>query len=491
MRFALPLAVLAALTVPAPAGAAAEEADLKQWPRGPVRYIAQPDELKTYRRLESDGERLLFVERFWARRDPTPETLTNEYRQLFWDRVQEANSRFLDSATPGWTTDRGKVHVLYGPPTRIEEDLHLATDGIPGGGRGLIRWIYEGRPGGRQDVDAVVVVAFVREATGEYRISYDPQLTSVFFDALAIKERRYAAMERFLEASGGTGRSELAVMLDLGKMQEVPPQAQVLLEYVETTESYRARALDTRLARYDHPDKKGGVLVVVTADVSDVSADVTPSILARFAFAGDPAREPRLLGEDSFEVRTEAGRRLAQGRLVLDPGEYELTVLVIDPLTAATAIERRTLVAAPPTDRLRLSDVLWASDIRPVRYASLVSYDEPFVLGPYLAVPRIASSFGAGETVKLFYEVYGGQPPYRVGYQLEGRELDGSWVHLGQPAVAAQEGATQAWELATAATWPAGDYRIRVTVQDRDDQSVEALVPFHLGDAAPAGDRTE
>jgi GWxTD domain-containing protein len=477
------------LLLPAPVRAGTGDSDLKQWPRGPVHYIAEEGELKTYRRLETDAERVLFIERFWARRDPTPETLTNETRQLFWDRVQEANLRFLDSAKPGWTTDRGKIHILYGPPTKIEEELHLSTDGLPAAGRGLIRWVYEGRPGQRRDLDPIVVVAFVRDSTGQYRVSYDPQLTSVFFDALAVEERRYAAMERFMETYGG-GRSELAMMLDLGKMQEVPPQARVLLDYVETTESYRARPLDLRLARYEHPDQ-AGVLVVLTVDLSHVDASVVPSILARFSSAEDPARPQRLLGEDSFEVRSEGGRRLGQGRIVLEPGAYDLTLFVVDPLTAATGIDRRRIVASGPAPTLRLSDVLWAADIRPVRFASLASHDEPFALGPYVVIPRFTDVFTAGEAAKLVYEVYGGTRPYRVGYQLEGRDDDGSWVSLGRPSVADQDVATQAWELVTAPAWPAGDYRVRITVTDRESNAVEALVPFTLGGDVPAAARAE
>ena len=49
--------------------------------------------------------------------------------------------------------------------------------------------------------------------------------------------------------------------------------------------------------------------------------------------------------------------------------------------------------------------------------------------------------------VKLFYEVYGGEPPYRIAYSLEGKDLDGSWIALGQPSTGEQSAATQAWEL--------------------------------------------
>ena len=107
----------------------AKSGDLKKWVEGPIRYISKKEEIKQFKSLDTDEGRAVFVERFWRRRDPSPGTLTNEYRQLFWRRVQEANNSFVDSTKPGWMTDRGKIWILYGPPTEIDSDPTLKTDG--------------------------------------------------------------------------------------------------------------------------------------------------------------------------------------------------------------------------------------------------------------------------------------------------------------------------------------------------------------------------
>ena len=162
------------------AARSASSADLKNWPKGPIRYIIQRDEERAFKQLRTNTDRALFIERFWRRRDPDWATLANEYRKLFWDRVAEANRLFLDSSTPGWKTDRGKVHILYGAPTDVESVIDLRVNDTSGAG--VIRWIYQGRPGGRTDVDNVVIVPFERDLTGEYRLSLDPQLNSPFFN---------------------------------------------------------------------------------------------------------------------------------------------------------------------------------------------------------------------------------------------------------------------------------------------------------------------
>ena len=461
--------------------APAKPIQLKSWIEGPIRYLALPEETKIFKKLKSDPDRALFIQRFWGRRDPSPETITNEYRQIFWERVQQSNDLFLDSHKRGWATDRGKIHILYGPPTRIEEHHDLDTQVGPTAGHGLIRWFYEGRPGDRMDMRPVVIVPFVRETTGEYRVSYDPKLSSVFMDAFAIEEQRDRAFNRYLEIFGAARPTELSVMLDLGRMQEVPPQAQVLLESVETVESYTTHPVDVSVSRYWHPEE-AGVVAVITADLSQVSEELRPVVIARLR-SHETEREPRMLGEDSFRIATANGRgRVAQGRLVLEPGSYDLTVLVADPVTAGTRFHRATFIVPEPTDRLRLSDVIWADEIASVEYASLASHDAPYHVGPFRVIPRISEEFHQGDTIKLFYEVYGGAAPYRVAYRVEGQELDGSWVSLGRPATAEQAGSGQAWELRTSAAWPTGRYRIRIEVEDSAERLVTYYRPFSLSD---------
>lgn len=486
-RLRLPAAAALALALaaggPAP-GAAGAEPNLASWIDGPIRYIARKEEVKTFRKLRKDSDRTLFIDRFWARRDPTPESLSNEYRQIFWERVSGANELFLDSAKPGWKTDRGKIYILYGPPTKIEEDLHVLTEGLAAAGQGLIRWIYEGRPEQRHDLNPIVVVAFVRDAGGEFRVSYDPKLTSIFFDPHTLEDPRQRSIDRFIDAFGAPTRSELSVMLDLGRMQEVPPHAQLLLERVETVESYDTHEVQTLVSRYRHPERDGSV-VVITVDVSDTSEKTDPSVIARLAYADDPARAPVVLGEDAFKVATADGVRVAQGRVLLEPARYALTVVVVDPETAATGIERETFDVPPRSADLRLSDMLWAADLTPLPYASLASHDEPFHVGPFRVLPRVDSVFRPGQTLRLFYEVYGGSPPYRVTYTVQGREDDGRWTSLGQPSSSEQDGAAQGWALPTTDVWPSGSYRIHVEVADGADHRVQSDLAFQLEPAEP------
>jgi GWxTD domain-containing protein len=80
-----------------------------------VRYIIQKDEKKDFLNLPP-SERPAFIEAFWKRRDPDPETEINEYRDMYYQRIAEANSIFRDGLGEGWLQDRGRIYILLGPP---------------------------------------------------------------------------------------------------------------------------------------------------------------------------------------------------------------------------------------------------------------------------------------------------------------------------------------------------------------------------------------
>lgn len=475
----VPIALLAAATHAA-TPPAASEVDLKAWVSGPVRYIIEAHEEAAFKALTDDPQRALFIERFWARRDPSPDTLSNEYRQGFWERVRQANENFTDSPRPGWMTDRGKIFILYGPPTTIQDDPHAETRSNAASGRGLIRWIYEGRPGGRTDLDPVVVVPFVRQAGGEYRIAYDPDLSSVFYDPLRRGGGASAGVARTLETLGDPRRSVLSVMLDLGRMQEVPPQERVLIDRVDTTEFYQTLPLESRVFRFVHPESNSPV--VSLAMELPLNADSgPPAIIARFR-PHDVAGETRLLAEDSFRVIDAAGRRTVEARIVLAPGRWDLTALVVDAHSAATAMYRQTFEIPTSTSSLHSSDPVIAAELSPLPYASLRSHDEPFILGPFRVVPRVTPRLQRGETLRIFHEIYGGQPPFRADYRLKGQEDDGRWVDLGSPWSVEESERARSWQLPTTTSWPTGNYRVEIDIVDaigdrswlRVDWSLEA-----------------
>lgn len=82
-----------------------------------VRYLITSQERKIFLGLPP-SERKDFIEEFWKKRDPDPGTEENEFKDQYYQRIEEANRLFRQGTTKGWLQDRGRVHILLGPPER-------------------------------------------------------------------------------------------------------------------------------------------------------------------------------------------------------------------------------------------------------------------------------------------------------------------------------------------------------------------------------------
>src|SRR5580698_5543577 len=91
----------------------------KKWVDEDVRWIITDQELKAFKSLSNDEERDNFIETFWQRRNPDPDSPENEFREENYRRIAYANEHFA-AGKPGWKTDRGHIYIAYGKPDSIE-----------------------------------------------------------------------------------------------------------------------------------------------------------------------------------------------------------------------------------------------------------------------------------------------------------------------------------------------------------------------------------
>jgi len=82
-----------------------------------VRYIITNEERKAFLAVP-DSDKPQFIEEFWKRRDPDPDTEANEFKIEYFKRVEKANRLFIGEGRPGWLTDRGRIYILFGPPSQ-------------------------------------------------------------------------------------------------------------------------------------------------------------------------------------------------------------------------------------------------------------------------------------------------------------------------------------------------------------------------------------
>jgi len=91
----------------------------KKWLDEDVVYIISDEERKAFKKLSNDEERDQFIEAFWQRRDPTPDTEENEFKEEHYRRIEYANEHFA-AGIPGWKSDRGRIYIMYGAADEID-----------------------------------------------------------------------------------------------------------------------------------------------------------------------------------------------------------------------------------------------------------------------------------------------------------------------------------------------------------------------------------
>jgi len=153
------------------------ETPYKKWLNEDVAYIISDEERKAFKQLATDEERQNFIEAFWQRRDPTPDTEENEFKEEHYRRIEYANEHYA-SGIPGWKTDRGRIYIVYGPPDENESHPAGGTYERPyeeGGGTTSVypfeKWRYRYIEG----IGTNIEIEFVDTTmSGEYHMTMDP-----------------------------------------------------------------------------------------------------------------------------------------------------------------------------------------------------------------------------------------------------------------------------------------------------------------------------
>jgi GWxTD domain-containing protein len=153
----------------------------KAWLDEDVIWIITAGERAAFKLLQNDEERDQFIDAFWARRNPTPDTFNNEFQVEHYRRIAYANAHF-GARIAGWGTDRGHVYIVYGPPDRIDSyplgKTGEASAGAESSWHPLEVWKYSYLEG----VGADVVIEFVDPCScGDYQMKVQSELKNALF----------------------------------------------------------------------------------------------------------------------------------------------------------------------------------------------------------------------------------------------------------------------------------------------------------------------
>lgn len=477
---------------------------LEEWPDQYVKWILTRSERNVYRGLETDEEKLRFIEFFWARRDPTPETPENEFRREYLERYAFVVNR-MSAGKPGWATDRGRLYLILGPPHAIQQN--------PTGRYGLERpseiWTYNNLdiPGFPASMD-FEFVDFT--GTGNFELVQDIDTTAAVWNQFgtvnnaldAIAQRRQVigevdpdtGLDRFRDVDG----TRLVMReFDLQqRVQDVMNTAERTLPELHAEVEARAAFGNLGVTATGGAIWAEGALarvpVQLTVPYRDLSfRDEQTRVLYDLdyllvASKEDGTEVSRVEDELTLSVEPAQQEELRGARLSiqevmeLPPGSYRVVAYVRDRVRNHIGnVEFPLDVIERPAGTLGLSSVFLAGEILQGDDGEI----RPFQFGAVRIIPAPEPSFTPDDTLKLYVEAYGatagedGRRRLRVDFFVmrDGR------LALGVPATflrpeAEPVGITGQIPLRKCEP---GEYVIRVRVSDESSGArAESETPF-------------
>jgi GWxTD domain-containing protein len=474
----------------------------KDWLDKDVAYIITDEERKAFKKLETDDEREHFIEEFWRRRDPDPDTDENEYREEYYERIAYANEHFA-SGIPGWKTDRGRIYIMYGKPDELETHPSGGTynrESYEGGGSTSTypfeRWFYRYIAG----VGSGVEIEFVDPTgSGEYRIARNPDekdaLLHIPGAGLTLAEEMGLSSKADRVANvGGIGMpnyqreqdspfSRLQLLADLSR----PPQIKFndLASAVNTPViEDNPLNFDVRVDFFRQSDERVITAFTIQTENSNItftdSGGLQQAQLNIFGKITHVSGRRAGIFEDPVITRatvdelTDAKARKSayQKAVALAAGRYRVDVIVRDITSGATGV-RHIGFEVPKYDpnKLSTSTLVLASRLESLGDKPAVGM---FTIGNVKVIPNVSGVYHRGTPIGVYMQIYNAgidqttlRPSVDVDYVLlkDGKEI-GKQAEDWRGNSDAGQRLTLARLINSAGLNP-GDYSLEVRVRDR------------------------
>ena len=474
----------------------------KDWLDKDVAYIITDEERKAFKKLATDDERERFIEEFWRRRDPDPDTDENEYREEYYERIAYANEHYA-SGIPGWKTDRGRIYITWGKPDEVESHPSggaYERESYEGGGSTTTypfeRWFYRYLPG----VGSGIEIEFVDPTgSGEYRIARNPDekdaLLMVPNGGMTLAEQMGLSNKADRVANmGGIGNpnytreqdspfSRLQMLADLSR----PPQIKFneLASAVNTpVVEDNPLSFDLRVDFFRQSDDRVITAFTIQADNSNLvfkdSGGIQQAQLNIFGKITDVSGRRKGIFEDpvitqaTIEELSDAKDRKSayQKAVALAPGHYKVDVIVRDVESGATGVRHQGFeVPKYDASKLSTSTLVLATKLEGLGDQPAVGM---FTIGNVKVIPNVSGSFHRGAPVGIYMQIYNAgvdqttlRPSVDVEYALvkDGKELFKQPEDWRGNSDAGQR-LTLAKLIDTRGLNP-GDYTLEVRVKDR------------------------
>jgi len=397
----------------------------KKWLNEDVVWIITDEERAAFKQLSNDEERDNFIEAFWQRRDPTPDTEENEYKEEHYARIAYANEHFA-AGIPGWKTDRGRIYIMYGKPDEIDAHPSGGTYDRPideGGGQTSTFPFEDWRYRYIEGIGQEVIIEFVDTCMcGSYEMTldrskkdallYTPNAGLTLYESMGMANKASRFTNGGLENLGTGPNSatqqgkEFDRLEQFAKLQAPPP-----VKYKDLEEIVNTKIITNLMpfdVRTDFVKVTGDtVLVPVTIqvkyrDITFVNKDgVQRGTINIFGRVSTLTGRVVQTFEDPAQIdvpaellpRTAENSSVYWKALPLRPGRYKIEIAVKDVNGDRKGLWSRGIVVPEYSDdKLSTSSLIVADVMEPVPTKDVSTGS--FVIGLNKVRPRVAPADG-------------------------------------------------------------------------------------------------
>jgi GWxTD domain-containing protein len=418
------------------------ESPYKKWLDEDVIYIISPEERHSFLHLATNEEREQFIEAFWQRRNPDPDSPENTFKEEHYRRIAYANEHFA-SGIPGWKTDRGRIYIMWGPADEVDSHPTGGNWDRPadqGGGSTTTypweTWRYRHLDG--EGLGENVELEFVDPtSSGEYHLTMDPSekdallrvpgagLTMAESMGLADKSSRFSNTDgtNVAENQSGEGMqtqndNEFSRLDQFAAIMRPPPVKFKDLEALVTSRLVRDQLkFDYRFDFLRITSDTVLVPITVQIPVRQLSFQEKDGVdsASMNVFARITTLSGRIVQtfEDTLRAdypiallqKSLSTSRIYQKAVPLSPGLYRLDVVVKD-INSGNVGVVNTRLAVPrfQDDELSSSSLILADDIQRVSTQDIGLGQ--FVLGDVKVRPRLDQTFAVDDSIGIFLQVY-------------------------------------------------------------------------------------
>ncbi len=407
----------------------------KDWIEKDVAYIITDEERKAFKRLATDEEREQFIEAFWRRRDPDPDTEENEYREQYYERIAYANEHYT-SGIPGWKTDRGRIYITFGKPDEVETHPsggNYERPSYEGGGSTTTypfeTWFYRYLAG----VGSGIEIEFVDPTgSGEYHIARSPNEKDAMLNVpgagltlseqlgLSSKGDRISGInnQNTYQREQDSPFSRLQLLADLarapavkyadeegkltstgsGKIEDSPLDFDMRIDYFRQSDERVITAFTIQTENKDLQFKDSG-------GVQTAQMNIFGRIITVAGRRGPVFEDPVITTATVSELTEAKDRKSAyQKAIALAPGTYKVDVIVRDVNSGAQQVKHMGFtVPKYLPNQLSTSTMILAAKLQTLG-------DQPsigqFTIGQYKVIPNVSGVYKRGEPVGVYMQIY-------------------------------------------------------------------------------------